>query len=79
LKVASHVAVVEPVELWAAIFLSRPVGLLLMPYTPNGFMLLGVEWTLVYEMTFYVVLFAIAAVGLQLFIPSLAALWTVAA
>jgi exopolysaccharide production protein ExoZ len=54
----------------------HPVGWLLMPYTPRGMEALGVEWTLVFEMTFYVVLFVIAAAGLRSFIPALAALWT---
>jgi exopolysaccharide production protein ExoZ len=60
-------------------FSLHPMGLLLMPYTPNAIAPLGgVEWTLAYEMTFYVVLFAIAAAGLTSFVPVLAALWTIA-
>jgi exopolysaccharide production protein ExoZ len=59
-------------------FSVRPAGYLLMPYTPRSMESLGVEWTLVFEMTFYVTLFAIAAVGMRPFIPALAALWAAA-
>jgi exopolysaccharide production protein ExoZ len=56
----------------------HPAGLLLMPYIPKGFAPLGVEWTLVFEMTFYVILFAVAAAGLRSYVPTFAALWTTA-
>jgi exopolysaccharide production protein ExoZ len=59
-------------------FSLHPGGLLLMPYTPRRIEPLGVEWTLIFEMTFYVVLFAIAAVGLHSFIPLFAAIWAIA-
>jgi peptidoglycan/LPS O-acetylase OafA/YrhL len=51
------------------------VGLLLMPYVPNGWMPLHVEWTLLYEMTFYVALFLVAVAGLRRFIPWFAIGW----
>lgn len=36
---------------------------------------LGIEWTLLYETTFYVIIFAVSATGLLRYLPYLALLW----
>jgi exopolysaccharide production protein ExoZ len=58
-------------------FRPREAGLLLMPYVPNGWLPLHVEWTLLYEMMFYVMLFIISVAGFRRFVPTLAMIWIV--
>lgn len=50
------------------------LGLLLAPAGRRGYYL-GIEWTLVFECTYYVVLFAIAAAGLQRHLNRIALVW----
>jgi peptidoglycan/LPS O-acetylase OafA/YrhL len=54
----------------------HPIGLLLAP-SNNPYFSLAVEWTLVHEIFFYVILFIIALLGLKRFVPIIAAVWLV--
>ena len=54
------------------------VGFSLMPRTPGTFVfVLGVEWSLVYEMVLYLALSAMALFGVRRGVPVLAAVWLV--
>lgn len=53
------------------------VGLTLVPVGPRDYFL-GVEWTLLYEMTYYTALASIAFLGLRRFAALFAVLWLVA-
>jgi peptidoglycan/LPS O-acetylase OafA/YrhL len=51
-----------------------PAALLLIPGASNSYVL-GVEWTLPFELTFYLIVFGIIVVGLRRAIPALALAW----
>ena len=51
-----------------------PSALLLIPGTTQSYVL-GVEWTLPFELTFYLIVFGIIVVGLRRAIPGIALLW----
>jgi peptidoglycan/LPS O-acetylase OafA/YrhL len=51
-----------------------PSALLLIPGTTRSFVL-GVEWTLPFELTFYLIVFGIIVVGLRRAIPAIALAW----
>lgn len=52
----------------------RLLTLSLIPVGPHTYML-GVEWSLLYELTFYVVLYGLAVLGLARRIEAVAAIW----
>lgn len=52
------------------------LSLLLVPGGTRAYVL-GVEWTLPFELTFYVIVFAIIASRLQRWLPAIAAVWVV--
>jgi peptidoglycan/LPS O-acetylase OafA/YrhL len=54
-----------------------PLALLLVPGATTSYVL-GVEWTLPFELTFYIIVFAIIVSGLRHRLPLLAAIWIVA-
>jgi exopolysaccharide production protein ExoZ len=54
-----------------------PLALLLVPGGTTSYAL-GVEWTLPFELTFYVIIFGIIVLGLPRFLPLFGAAWVVA-
>jgi len=53
------------------------LSLLLVPGGTRAYVL-GVEWTLPFELTFYLIVFAVIASRLQRWLPAIAAVWVVA-
>ena len=53
------------------------LSLLLVPGGTRAYVL-GVEWTLPFELTFYLIVFAIIASGLRRWLPAIAVAWVVA-
>jgi exopolysaccharide production protein ExoZ len=51
-----------------------PLALMLVPGATRSYVL-GVEWTLPFELTFYLIVFAVIAIGLRRRLPALAIVW----
>jgi exopolysaccharide production protein ExoZ len=51
-----------------------PLALMLVPGATRSYVL-GVEWTLPFELTFYLIVFAMIAMGLRRRLPALAIVW----
>lgn len=67
---------------FAALYLARrkwsdvdPLALTLVPVGEGRIYYLGVEWTLLFEVTFYVILFLVALAGARRHLPVLACAW----
>lgn len=70
-------AVILVTELCGAPSSLDPIALILAPGATTSFVL-GVEWTLPFELTYYAIIFAIIAIGLREQLPKLALLWVIA-
>ena len=59
-------------------FQLNPMAILLMPGATDGYYALGVEWTLPFELTFYLIMFFIIVLRLQQALIPIAITWAIA-